>query len=52
MDWNRRKWVIPVASLLPLSAVLYAFSLGPSPEKLAQEQRQGSTASVIHTVTD
>ena len=52
MDWNRRKWVIPVASLLPLGAIVYAFSLGPSPEKLAQLQRQGGTAAVIPAVTD
>lgn len=30
---NARKFVIPSASLLPLAAVVFAFSLGPSSEK-------------------
>jgi hypothetical protein len=46
MDWQRRTWVIPAASLLPLAAIVYAFSLGPSPEKLAQTRRDTGTAQV------
>ena len=46
MDWQRRTWVIPTASLLPLAAIVYAFSLGPSPEKLAQTRRDTGTARV------
>jgi len=46
MDWQRRTWVIPTASLLPLAAILYAFSLGPSEEKLAQMRRGTGTAQV------
>lgn len=46
MDWRRRTWVIPVAGVLPLAAIVYAFSLGPSPEKLAQRQRDTGTAAI------
>ncbi len=33
-DWSRQRKVIPLASLLPAAAIVYAFSLGPSPLKV------------------
>jgi len=46
MDWRRRTWVIPVASALPIAAIVYAFSLGPSAEKVAEIQREAGTAAL------
>jgi hypothetical protein len=32
-----KKWVIPLASAVPILAILYAFSLGPSPHKVLRD---------------
>lgn len=32
-----KKWVIPIAATFPFLAIVYAFSLGPSPRKTLQE---------------
>ena len=33
---DSRRWVLPLVSLIPLLAIAYAFSLGPSPRKQLQ----------------
>ena len=32
-----KKWVIPIASAVPILAIIYAFSLGPSPHKVLSD---------------
>lgn len=32
-----KKWVLPTASAVPLLAIIYAFSLGPSPHKVLRD---------------
>ena len=34
--FDSRRWVLPVASTIPLLAIAFAFSLGPSPRKQLQ----------------
>ena len=34
---DSRKWVLPLVSLIPLAAIVFAFSLGPSPRKRLQK---------------
>jgi hypothetical protein len=41
-----RKWVIPLASAIPILTILYAFSLGPSPEKLSRDFKTNPAAAV------
>lgn len=33
---DSRRWVLPLVSIIPVLAILYAFSLGPSPRKRLQ----------------
>ena len=41
------RWIMPVASLVPLLACVYAFSLGPSPYKLLEDFRSTQNTAVF-----
>ncbi len=42
----KKTWIIPLASTLPALAIVYAFSLGPSPRKLVHDFYQGTRSPI------
>lgn len=41
--FDSRRWVLPLASLVPVAAIIFAFSLGPSPRKRLQAVYQSES---------
>jgi len=42
-----KNWVIPIASAVPILAIIYAFSLGPMPQKVLRDSIDGGDPAEV-----